>query len=304
MKELHLFEPIKGKPFVKWAGGKGQLIEYIASHLPNMESIDTYVEPFVGSGAVMFWLVSHYPNIKQIIINDLNKELTNLYLTIKQDVEGLIAELKVLDLNYKGRETKEQRSEFFYQIRTEYNESKIASIDLNIRLAALFIFLNRTCFNGLYRVNRNNLFNVPFGKYANPTICDEVNLRNVNLLLQKVDIINGDYAATLHYVSDKTFFYLDPPYKPISNTSSFTSYSSTSFDDEQQIRLKEFCDAINENGGKFLLSNSDPKSVDETNTFFDKLYSVYKIHRVLAKRNINSKGDKRGKISELLITNY
>ncbi|WP_051611801.1 DNA adenine methylase [Xylanibacter ruminicola] len=305
MKELSLFEePIQGKPFLKWAGGKGQLIDAISAHLPNMDNIDTYVEPFIGSGAVMFWLVSNYPNIKQVVINDLNTELVNLYQIIKYDVEGLITELKALDSEYKARPTQEERSEYYYQIRVEYNARDLASRERNVRLAALFIFLNRTCFNGLYRVNGKNLFNVPFGKYANPKICDEDNLRNDSALLQKVEILNGDYAETLQYLSERTFYYLDPPYKPISETSSFNSYSSMSFDDEQQIRLKGFCDAINAHNGKFMLSNSDPKSVDDTNTFFDDLYRDYNINRVLAKRNINAKGNKRGEINELLITNF
>lgn len=305
MKELSLFEePIQGKPFLKWAGGKGQLIDAISAHLPNMDNIDTYVEPFIGSGAVMFWLVSNYPNIRQVVINDLNSELVNLYQIIKYDVEGLITELKALDSEYKARPTQEERSEYYYQIRVEYNARDLASKERNVRLAALFIFLNRTCFNGLYRVNGKNLFNVPFGKYANPKICDEDNLRNDSALLQKVEILNGDYAETLQYLSERSFYYLDPPYKPISETSSFNSYSAMSFDDEQQIRLKGFCDAINAHNGKFMLSNSDPKSVDDTNTFFDDLYRDYKINRVLAKRNINAKGNKRGEINELLITNF
>ncbi len=305
MKELSMFEePLQGKPFLKWAGGKGQLIDSIAAHLPNMDNVDTYIEPFIGSGAVMFWLVSHYPNIRQVVINDLNTELINLYQSIKFDVEGLISELKSLDTEYKARPTQEERNEYYYQIRAEYNSRDLDSKDRNNRLAALFIFLNRTCFNGLYRVNGKNLFNVPFGKYANPKICDENNLRNDNALLQKVEILNGDYAETLQFLSEGSFYYLDPPYKPISETSSFNSYSSMSFDDEQQIRLKGFCDTINEHNGKFMLSNSDPKSVDDANTFFDDLYGAYNIHRVLAKRNINAKGDKRGEINELLITNY
>ena len=297
-------EPIQGKPFLKWAGGKRQLIDTIATKLPNMDNIDTYIEPFVGSGAVMFWLISHYPNIRQVVINDINTELINLYISIKYDVEGLITVLKSLDTDYRVRQTQEERSEYYYQIRTEYNSRDLESKERNVRLAALFIFLNRTCFNGLYRVNGKNLFNVPFGKYANPRIVDEDNLRNDNQLLQKVTILNSDYAETLQYVTDRAFYYLDPPYKPISETSSFNSYSSTSFDDKQQIRLKEFCDNIDAHHGKFMLSNSDPKSVDQTNTFFDDLYGAYNIHRVLAKRKINVKGDKRGEINELLITNF
>ena len=296
---------IQCKPFLKWAGGKGQLIEEIAAHLPDsMSDIDTYVEPFIGSGAVMFWLVNRYKNVKKIVINDLNTDLVNLYLSIKFDVDGLIDVLKELDAKYRSNHTQEERSTFYYQIRNEYNSRQLDSKDINNRISALFIFLNRTCFNGLYRVNRKNLFNVPFGKYSNPRIVDEENLRKVSELLQKVEVLNGDYAETIKYANSKAFFYLDPPYKPITETSSFNSYSSTSFDDEQQKRLKDFCDHINKNDGLFMLSNSDPKSVDETNDFFDELYGDYNIHRVLAKRNINSKGDKRGTINELLITNY
>ena len=296
---------IQCKPFLKWAGGKGQLIEEIAAHLPDsMSDIDTYVEPFIGSGAVMFWLVNRYKNVKKIVINDLNTDLVNLYLSIKFDVDGLIDVLKELDAKYRSNHTQEERSTFYYQIRNEYNSRQLDSKDINNRISALFIFLNRTCFNGLYRVNRKNLFNVPFGKYSNPRIVDEENLRKVSELLQKVEVLNGDYAETIKYANSKAFFYLDPPYKPITETSSFNSYSSTSFDDEQQKRLKDFCDHINKNDGLFMLSNSDPKSVDESNDFFDELYGDYNIHRVLAKRNINSKGDKRGTINELLITNY
>lgn len=296
---------IQCKPFLKWAGGKRQLIEEIATHLPDsMLDIDTYVEPFIGSGAVMFWLVNRYQNVKKIVINDLNTDLVNLYLSIKFDVDGLIDALKELDAKYRPIHAQEERSAFYYQIRNEYNSRPLGYKDINNRISALFIFLNRTCFNGLYRVNRKNLFNVPFGKYSNPRIVDEENLRNVSELLQKVEILNGDYAETIKYANNKAFFYLDPPYKPITKTSSFNSYSSTSFDDEQQKRLKDFCDYINKNNGLFMLSNSDPKSVDETNDFFDELYGDYNIHRVLAKRNINSKGDRRGTINELLITNY
>ena len=302
---MNMEKSIQCKPFLKWAGGKGQLIEKIAAHLPDsMLDIDTYVEPFIGSGAVMFWLVNRYQNIKKIVINDLNTDLVNLYLSIKFDVDGLIGVLKELDAKYMAIHTQEERSVFYYQIRNEYNSRPLDYKDINNRISALFIFLNRTCFNGLYRVNRKNLFNVPFGKYSNPRIVDEENLRKVSELLQKVEILNGDYAETIKYANNKAFFYLDPPYKPITETSSFNSYSSTSFDDDQQKRLKDFCDYINKNGGLFMLSNSDPKSVDETNDFFDELYGDYNIHRVLAKRNINSKGDRRGTINELLITNY
>jgi DNA adenine methylase len=188
----------------------------------------------------------------------------------------------------------------YYAIRDEYNQRNVSKL----RMAALFIFLNRTCFNGLYRVNSKNLFNVPFGKYVNPKICDSANLRQVSDVLRKVEMKNGDYADLIQYVNEGCFIYLDPPYKPISETSAFNSYCAGGFDDGEQIRLKEFCDAINEAGATFMLSNSDPSSVNPENDFFDKLYSAYNIRRVKAKRNINSKAEKRGEINELLITNY
>lgn len=306
MKEQNVIKTsIQCKPFLKWAGGKGQLLDTIISYLPNdMSAVKTYVEPFVGSGAVMFYVISNYQNITQIIINDLNTELINLYSVIKDDVESLIANLKELDKEYKSFSTVEECSIYYYRIREEFNNRCCKSDDRNIRLAALFVFLNRTCFNGLYRVNGKNLFNVPFGKYQNPKICDEDNLRAVNKVLQRVTILNCDFADTIQYADIDTLFYLDPPYKPISATSSFNTYSTVLFDDEQQIRLKSFCDTLHLHNAKFILSNSDPKGVDENNTFFDDLYHNYNIYRVEAKRNINSKGDKRGKINELLITNF
>jgi len=188
----------------------------------------------------------------------------------------------------------------FYALREEYNQRSASKI----RMSALFIFLNRTCFNGLYRVNSKNLFNVPFGKYVNPKICDSVNLRHVSEVIKKVELRNGDYADLVQYADEGCFVYLDPPYKPISETSTFNSYCAGGFDDSEQIRLRNFCDIITKQGAAFMLSNSDPSSVNPENDFFDKLYSAYKIKRVKAKRNINSKADKRGEINELLITNY
>ena len=188
------------------------------------------------------------------------------------------------------------------QRREEYNNRQQEMG--NVRNAALFIFLNRTCFNGLYRVNSKNKFNVPFGRYAHPKICDEQNLRACHEAFCALDIFCGDFSATEKYASDKAFFYFDPPYKPLSATSSFNSYTKDDFNDEEQVRLKEFCDLISDRGAKFMLSNSDPRSVNPENDFFDRIYADYHISRVDAKRNINSKGDKRGAIKELLITNY
>ena len=294
---------ITGHPFLKWAGGKGQLIQQINNYLPdNISTIDTYIEPFIGSGAIMFWLLSAYDNIKHVVINDINSDLINIYRVIKKEPLDLISELERIDTNYKNLTSYDNQKELYLALREEYNERNSSS--RSVRNAALFIFLNRTCFNGLYRVNSKKKFNVPFGKYKNPKICDRETILRDSELLQKVEILCGDYTATKEYVSEKTFFYFDPPYKPISETSNFNSYTKFDFDDNEQNRLKQFCDEISATGAKFMLSNSDPRSINPDNKFFDELYQEYNITRVDAKRNINSKSDKRGTIKELLITNY
>lgn len=296
-------ETILGKPFLKWAGGKTQLLDIIYKNLPS-SNIETFIEPFIGSGAVTFRMLSLHPNIR-VVINDINSDLINVYRVIKSNVTELIAELKLLEKKYISLD-QEGKKEFFYEIRNEYNKRDSLYKGVSVQNAAYFIFLNRTCFNGLYRVNSKNRFNVPFGKYSNPCICNEDLLSIDSELLQRVTILNGDYSSTLDYASSdgNTLFYFDPPYKPISATSSFNSYSADIFDDNQQIRLKEFCDGLSSNNIKFLLSNSDPKSIDIQNNFFDTLYNAYRIQRVNAKRNINSKGSGRGEIKELLICNY
>lgn len=285
------------RPFLKWAGGKGQLLPVISDNLPD--NIHTYIEPFVGSGAVMFDLLERRPSIRRVIINDINTDLITTYSVIKANCEELIRELSILQEHYTNI-APEERQAFFYDRRDEYNER----LGNDIRKAALFIFLNRTCFNGLYRVNGKNKFNVPFGKYANPKICDSDNLRAVSSALQIVELRNGDFNELIEDIDENCFVYLDPPYKPISDTSSFNSYASNPFDDSEQIRLRDFCNTINEKGALFMLSNSDPKSVDAENLFFDRIYSEYIIQRVKAKRNINANGNNRGEINELLITNY
>lgn len=285
------------KPFLKWAGGKGQLLSVISENLPL--EIETYIEPFVGSGAVLFNILNERPGVKRVIINDINSDLINTYKVIKDNCGELISILQTLqeDNNKKDAEGK---AILFYSMREEYNLRQSS----NIRMAALFIFLNRTCFNGLYRVNAKNQFNVPCGKYANPKICDADNLMAVSSVLGKVELFNGDYEALTDYCKKGSFVYLDPPYKPISETSSFNSYSADKFDDDEQVRLKLFCDKIASQGANFMLSNSDPQSVNSENDFFDKLYKEYHIRRVQARRNINSVSSGRGVVNELLITNY
>ena len=286
------------KPFLKWAGGKTQLLFEIESNLP--EDIKTkqytFIEPFIGGGSVMFWILNKYPNIKNAIINDINTDLTDCYITIKNNVNELIDILNKWEKEYHKLNT---RKEYYYQKRELFN---LRSSN-QITQSALLIFLNKTCFNGLYRVNRKNEFNVPIGSYKTPNICNTVNLIAVSKILQRVTILNSDYTETIKYVSENTLFYFDPPYKPLSNTSSFNSYSKDKFDDKEQIRLKEFCDKLDKEKYKWILSNSDVNGQEFKNDFFDKLYSEFNINRVNAKRSINADANKRGKLTELLIKN-
>lgn len=300
-KKFEKVANIFAKPFLKWAGGKTQLIEEIEKNLPlelKNGKIKKYVEPFVGSGAIFFYLVSKY-NFEEIWINDTNKELINTYKVIQNNVQILIKELDEISKLYLTK-NEEQRSEFFYEVRNLYNSDKVDKI----RHAAYFIFLNRTCFNGLYRVNSKGNFNVPFGKYINPKICDKENLENVSRILKKVKILNIDFAETENYIDNTTFVYFDPPYRPLNITSSFNSYSKDSFDDKTQEKLAEYFKKLDKKGAKLILSNSDPKNIDENDNYFDDLYSNFEIKRVNAKRMINSNAKKRGKITELLIKNY
>lgn len=291
------------KPFLKWAGGKTQLIFEIEKILPSMVFKDkfTYIEPFVGSGAVLFWMLSKFPNLKKAVINDINEELINTYKVIASKPKELISVLETLQYEYHGLEGKEEaKKEYYYSKRALYNKKVLEKIGQ----AALFIFLNRTCFNGLYRVNRKNEFNVPMGSYIRPTISDKDNIRAVSQALQKVEIICGDFEQTLNYADTNTLFYFDPPYKPLSETSSFNSYAKDDFNDQEQVRLRNFCYKLDMLGYFWILSNSDVKGKDTKDNFFDDLYSNFNIQRVDARRNINANPKKRGVLKELLITNH
>ena len=292
----------KIKPFLKWAGGKTQLLGEIAKRIPfNKKQEFTYIEPFVGSGAVFFWIVNQFPNIKKVIINDVNTDLISLYQCVAKDTPAIIKLLRNWEREYHMLEGNgEKKSLYYYSKRALYNQKTMDPIIQS----ALFIFLNRTCYNGLYRVNKKNLFNVPIGSYKKPMICDEINLYKTSQLLKHVEIISIDFEDTLELATENSFFYMDPPYKPLNKTSNFNSYSRMVFGDDEQIRLKEFCDKLNLQGHKWLLSNSDPNQGDQNIDFFDNLYSNYKIERILAKRSINSKAKNRGLLNELLISNY
>lgn len=293
----------KAKPFIKWVGGKSQLIEQLDAQLPadfgNWDNV-TYIEPFVGGGAMLFYLLQRYPNIQHAVINDINQDLVICYKTVRDSLELLIESLKDIEKTYLSLQTEEKRKDFFMAARERYNEKGLDPIENTTK----FFFLNRTCFNGLYRVNKKGLFNVPFGKYANPTICDPNTLRKDSELLQRVEILTGDFEDTFDYANGNTFFYFDPPYRPLSDTSSFNDYTKEAFNDDAQIRLKKYCDKINESGYKFMLSNSDCKGKDEKDNFFDMLYEAYQIERVWASRSINSNPNKRGKLTEILVHNY
>jgi DNA adenine methylase len=293
----------KAKPFIKWVGGKSQLIEQLDAQLPaNFGEWDdvTYIEPFVGGGAMLFYMLQQYPNIRHAVINDVNPDLTTCYRTVRDMPEELIASVMEMQDDYNALQSEVARKDFYLAVRDRYNEKNLDPLENTTK----FFFLNRTCFNGLYRVNKKGLFNVPFGKYTNPQICDPTTIRLDSELLQRVEILTGDFEETFDYARGNTLFYFDPPYRPLSDTSSFNDYAKESFNDDAQIRLKKYCDRINETGFQFMLSNSDCKGKNEEDNFFDKLYEAYLIERVWASRSINSDASKRGKLTEILVHNY
>lgn len=287
----------KAKPFIKWVGGKGQLIGQLEASLPadfpRWRDV-TYIEPFVGGGAMLFYMLGAHPNISRVVINDINGDLTTCYKVVRDRPQELIGSLDKVQTEYLALGSEEERKAFYLDRRTLFNTK---SLD-DIGNTTLFFFLNRTCFNGLYRVNKSGLFNVPFGRYSNPTICDVETIMADSSLLQGVEVLTGDFAQTLGYANGDTLFYLDPPYRPLSSTSSFNDYVKEKFNDDAQRRLKAFCDEVDAAGFRFMLSNSDSVG------FFDDLYADYRIERVWASRCVNSNGAKRGKLTELLILNY
>lgn len=301
---------VRAKPFLKWAGGKSQLLEQFELFFPRElknGSIKNYYEPFIGGGAVFFHVVQKY-NIKSIYISDLNPELILVYKVIQRDVGHLTEILNSYAKRYLRRSV-EERKKYFYSMRSTYNKfrelarNKKYSYDWVAR-AAQMIFLNKTCYNGLYRVNRQGEFNVPFGNYKNPQIIDEHNLRAVSKLLSYTTIEVNDFTSVKKDSNHDSFVYFDPPYRPISKTSKFTSYSTNEFDDNQQRRLAELFANLSEQGFYLMLSNSDPKNEDPKDNFFEIIYNGFKIDRVRATRMINCHASKRGRINELVITNY
>ncbi len=285
------------KPFVKWAGGKRQLLPEIDRLIPFqlLNGGDMgYAEPFVGGGAVLYHLLQKCSISPKIIVNDLNSRLICAYRCVRDNVEGVIERLRVLSEQYFALEEIERKS-FYLQQRAIFNAGEL----LDEEQTALLIFLNRTCFNGLYRENSKGSFNVPFGKYKNPQICTPEVLYATSQALQGVEMVCGDFTEILDHINGQTFFYLDPPYKPISKTSSFNAYTKVPFEDKEQVRLRDFCTELHRRGHYFVLSNSDPG-----NGFFDELYAGFKIERVQAKRCVNANPTKRGTLNELLISNF
>lgn len=282
-----MFKKNSAKPFLKWAGGKTQLINDIERTLPTdiTQKNFTYIEPFVGSGAVLFWMLNNFPKLEKAVINDINEDLINTYKTIASNPKELISILEILQNEFHNLEGNEENKKlYYYQKRELYNLRK----EEKSGQAALFIFLNRTCFNGLYRVNSKNMYNVPMGGYKKPTICDTENILAVSKALQKVEILCGDFEQTINYTNKNSLFYFDPPYKPLSETSSFNSYAKDEFNDSEQVRLKDFCNKLDILNHTWILSNSDVKGKDENDNFFDDLYSDFNIQRVEAKRSINA----------------
>lgn len=294
-------EALAAKPFVKWAGGKGQLLREILDGFPQgfWHNDDlVYVEPFVGGGAVLFHLLKHFPNIKRAVANDKNPRLMAAYRAIKYSPRELVGALSCLQAEYLPQD-QIGRKAMFLSARARFNEGGLDDVEL----ASLFIFLNRTCFNGLYRENSSGEYNVPHGRYARPLICDAPTILADSRILQRVELRCGDFTETLQYAGEHTLYYIDPPYKPLTATASFTSYVKESFDDGDQERLRHFCDMLAERGGKFLQSNSDAKNEGDGEGFFDRLYAPYSIRRVYATRAINADPTKRGRLTELLISN-
>lgn len=266
---------------IKWAGGKKQLLEQLEKFFPKQ--IERYFEPFVGGGTIAFYLLKTHKEIKKIFLSDINEELITTYNQVKSNVDKLILLLKEYKLKHNN--------EFYYQIRAE-EVKKLTPL----QIATRFIYLNKTCFNGLYRVNSKGQFNVPIGSYKNPLICNEKDLREISKLLQKDDIATNQFYDTVKEAKKGDFIYFDPPYYPLKKAS-FTTYTKDNFLDKEQIKLKELFVELDKKGAKVMLSNSD-------SPFIKELYKDYYINFVKANRMINCNGKDRGKVNEVVITNY
>ena len=297
------------KPFLKWAGGKTQLLPILDEKIPRENIENTiYIEPFVGAGAFFLYLAHNY-NFKKYIICDINRKLINVYNQIKSNLEVLLTILDDIAERYNSYETMEEKDTYYYELRNEFNDNPSEE-----REAALFIFINKSCFNGIYRENASGGYNVPFGKrktanpYSREQIQDISNMLNLRDLEgnYKVEIYTGDFNYIVDLISpnEKYFIYMDPPYRPVT-VGGFSSYHSSPFNDEKQIELAKFIrEKLTQGNINWLLSNSDPHNLDENDNFFDELYEGFHIQRINASRRVNSNGNGRGNITELLIKNY
>lgn len=301
----------KAKPIVKWAGGKGQLLSQFSNYYPTelrTNKINKYAEPFMGGGAVFFEVMQTY-RIQSAYISDVNKDLVLTYWVVQQKPQDLLHKLYEYQKIYENTSV-EKRNDLFLLVREEFNQKRFTtqyqtlSDDWIIRAAQL-IFLNKTCFNGLFRLNSKGGFNVPFGKYPKPTILDEQNIWAASRILQRTEIQIANYDACFDHITDNTFVYFDPPYRPISKTASFNTYASGGFSEQDQIKLAHFFRKINtEKQAKLMLSNSDPKNENPEDNFFENIFNDFPIYRVSASRAINSNAEKRGAINEIVVTNY
>lgn len=290
------------KPFVKWAGGKYRLADTILKVLNkniNIDKYDTYVEPFVGGGG-MFFAICEQKRFDNVVLSDINAELINVYIQIQNNLSNLIEELNYIEDEFNSLITNDAKKEFYYELRENYNQT-ITNEESDVYQASLFIALNKLGFNGLYRVNRKGLFNVPFGQKKNANLYDLENLESASYLLQDVDILVSDFRNSTNYVDERTLVYFDSPYRPLPGSPSFTSYAKSDFNDDDQIALAEVAKKVIDLGGAFFLSNSDPTQVDPDDTFFEDLYADYKIEKISAQRLIGAKSSSRGTVSEIVV---
>ena len=294
------------KPFLKWVGGKTQLLPELEARLPDdfALTVRVYAEPFVGGGALLFHLLSKGLRPERIVVNDSNPDLANAWRVVQRHADALFEALARFETDYRGLPDESAKRSFYLGVRCSFNAGTSTTESEDVARAAELFFLNRTCFNGLYRVNAKGLFNVPFGKYANPTICDEETIRVASLALEGVEILSRDFADAVADAAPDWFVYFDPPYRPLSSTSSFCDYTQGGFDDDEQRRLASLCRSLDAKGARWLLSNSDPKGTNPDDTFFDELYAGFEIRGVRASRMLNANPEKRGKLGELLISNY
>ena len=302
---------VKARPFLKWVGGKGQLLNQFVHYYPSdlrNRKIKKYTEPFLGGGAVFFEVMQRF-DIESAYISDVNKDLVLAYWVIQQKPEQLVDFLEQYQKTYDST-LQEDRNELFLSVRQHFNQQRFEInykklSDNWISRAAQLIFLNKTCFNGLYRTNSKGEFNVPYGKYPNPTILDDPNIGAVSRILQKAEINIAPYDACFDKVGSQSFVYFDPPYRPLTKTSSFTGYTGSGFSDQDQVKLANFFQKLDEEkGAKMMLSNSDPQNENPNDQFFETIFPNFNFYKVSANRAINCKGEKRGAIKELVITNY